>query len=317
MSKKWLYSVAAAALLIAGQAAGITIYDALSNGFWSTEVSQTEESLNASTTDNYKEKYKKEKTEQIADGCETKSYTYTKKAQTTDDIVWAQKKLYTELVYGNEKKYTEDQVIRIKNCTPKERLTSEEKGGISYMETCPTNISNSAIQHYFLAPVKKGDRPTEPFFPSTEWFRQLTSEKYPGFCYSEFVEKAETNILSEFQSEIKGVVQRKSHLIFSKIGFPAVDPKKDPEHYDFWGHVTYPYTKTLTVVGDQYLRVEQTITEDSSFDYTTKGLYYTEYEAFFNKKGVWKKSAEMVNKWRKSDANSWYTNYFKMQKERN
>ena len=60
MSKKWLYSVAAAALLIAGQAAGITIHDVLSNGFWSTQERATEMSLNAETTDNYKEKYKKE-----------------------------------------------------------------------------------------------------------------------------------------------------------------------------------------------------------------------------------------------------------------
>ena len=37
MTKKWLYSVAVGALLIAGEAMGVTVHDVLSNGFWSAE----------------------------------------------------------------------------------------------------------------------------------------------------------------------------------------------------------------------------------------------------------------------------------------
>ncbi len=37
MNKKWLCSVAVGALLIAGEAFGITVHDVLSNGFWNTD----------------------------------------------------------------------------------------------------------------------------------------------------------------------------------------------------------------------------------------------------------------------------------------
>lgn len=37
MDKKWLYSVAVGALLIAGEAYGVTVHEVLSNGFWSAD----------------------------------------------------------------------------------------------------------------------------------------------------------------------------------------------------------------------------------------------------------------------------------------
>ena len=316
MSKKWLYSVAAAALLIAGQAAGITVHDVLSNGFWSTEIRQTEETLNAATTDNYKEKYK-EKAREINDiGLEIKSYVYTKKAKTTNDVSWTQNTLHRFVDEENVKIYEDNQVIRVKNYDRKERIKERNSVSTDYVEDCPLIIYGLEQAQHSFKPTKKGARPVEPFFPDTEWFRQLSEEKYPGFCYSTSILNAETNIISDSKAQIKGVIRKTSLLYLSENGSPLADPEQDPNHETFEGYALYPYEKTITIIDDKYLRIEQQIAEDSMFEYSTTGRYSSVYVANFNKKGDWKNSKEKVVKRRISNANSWYTNYYQKNKER-
>ena len=313
MSKKWLYSVAAGALLMAGEALGITVHDVLSNGFWSTQERATEMSLNAATTDNYKEKYKKEQSEQTPDGYETKSFVYTKKAKTTNDVAWTQNKFHAQ-VTGNELEANYNtQTIKVKNNDRKEVDLSEDLNSINYMETCPTNILEASANLYSFKPTKKGARPVEPFFPDTEWFKQLTSVEYPGVC-GRALAKDTTNIISDTEAKIRGVMMRSSLLHFVKIGFPNIEFGKDPENSSYWGHVLYPYEKTITV-SNNHVIVEQTIGEDTTFTHTTTGEYQTKYIASFNKKGAWKKSTETVTKWRSSQANDWYTNYYRIQQQ--
>ena len=86
--KKWLYGVALGALLIAGNAAGITVHEVLSNGFWSanTERRLTLEELKE--VGDYRELRPKIKRKQINIVTEVTNIKQITKGETESSARW-------------------------------------------------------------------------------------------------------------------------------------------------------------------------------------------------------------------------------------
>lgn len=90
MSKKWLYSVAVGALLIAGEAMGITVHDVFSNGFFSSEIRET--GLHLMETTKYKDVIKKDKKTQDEEGNETLFFAWSTRGRSAvDGVRWKEK----------------------------------------------------------------------------------------------------------------------------------------------------------------------------------------------------------------------------------
>ena len=312
MNKKWLYSSALSVLLIAGEALGITVHDVLSNGFWSTQERATEMSLNAETTDNYKEKYKKETETPREDGSVEKSYLYTKKGKTTNDVVWAQSKNYWGKTGTANPLENNQQTLKVVSRHRKEQSTSDEWKAQTLMETCPTNIAEESVASYSFKPCGKGERPVAPFFMNTEWLARLTRQFYPSHCWPETL-KTETNIVSDMEAQITGRLSRSSVL-------PAINPPPEQmpinpgSGYGAWGDARYAFTKKITIEGNQVI-IALDVNEFSSFTHKVQGGIKTKYVATFGKNGQWKKSTEVVSQWRSGHANDWYTNYYRIKQQ--
>ena len=308
MSKKWLYSVAAGALLIAGQAAGITVHDVLSNGFWSSELRQTEESLNAATTDNYKEKYKNEKTE-TQDYFTIKSYLYIKKAQTTDGIKWKQKQSYSHAFIMDCVSYEQiKQTIKATCSDYKEQIASEEQ----YDQfSDDKREAYSTDQTYSFKRRKKNARPVQPFIPNnaTNWFSDTLGQFPHGNVFLEHV--ATTNITSD-SIRITGRYVAQSTLDKYELGL--LDPGKiyPPGRDSVDVYDKYNYEIAIQVAKNK-VYVERTVTEDTLMTHNIWQEYKTKYIASFNKKGYWKKSTEDVTSRYGIEPTSWYKEYQKQQ----
>ena len=306
MNEKWLYSSALGVLLIVGEVLGITVHDVLSNGFWSTQERATEMSLNAETTDNYKEKYKKETETPREDGSVEKSYLYTKKGKTTNDVVWAQSKNYWGKTGTTNPLENDQQTLKVVSRHRKEQSTSDEWKAQTLMETCPTNIAEESVASYTFKPRKKDARPVLPYMPNTEWFARIANQ-YPGHLWAQDDWAYYTNFVSDTEAIVYGRIMRSAALPFHKIL-----PKR--EELLFWGQAKYTYDRKITVQDNKVI-VEQNFNEDSTYEHEIKGGIKTKYVATFGKNGQWKKSTEVVSQWRSGHANDWYTNYYRIKQQ--
>ena len=311
MKKKYLYSVALGVLLIAGEVLGITVHDVLSNGFWSTQERATEMSLNAETTDNYKEKYKKEKETPCEDGSVDKSYLYTKKGKTTNDVVWAQSKNYWGKTGTTNPLENNQQTLKVVGRHRKEQSTSDEWKAQTLMETCPTNIAEESVASYIFKPRKKDARPVIPYMPNTEWFANIANQ-YPGYLWEQTGLSYYTNFVSDTEAIVYGSITRSAVLPKRKVGYPLKNPGH--ESSAFLNQAKYTYDKKITVQDSQVI-VEQNFNEDSTYEHEIKGGIKTKYVATFGKNGKWKGSTEVVSQWRSGHANDWYTNYYRIKQQ--
>ena len=314
MSKKWLYSVAAGALLIAGQAAGITVHDVLSNGFWSSELRQTEESLNTATTDNYKEKYKNEKTEEY-EGLIKTSYLYKKKATTTDGIKWSQKKYQTdekETATSNRTAVI-NQTIKTKLPKFKEQIMSYEIHSVGFVFPPFSNYGDFERQDYSFKRRARNARPVHPFIfnNDTNWFFNTLDQFPHGEIFLEHV--ATTNITSDSNAHITGHFIAQSTLDKCELGLLPSD--RVPSYIRFIDvHDRYNYEIGIQVAKNKVC-IEQNITKDAVMTYDLEYRCETKYIATFNKRDKWKKSTEHVESYRNFFADEWYQIYTQKQKE--
>lgn len=311
MNKKWLYSSALGVLLIVGEVLGITVHDVLSNGFWSTQERATEMSLNAETTDNYKEKYKKETETPREDGSVEKSYLYTKKGKTTNDVVWAQSKNYWGKTGTANPLENNQQTLKVVSRHRKEQSTSDEWKAQILMETCPTNIAEESVTSYIFKPRGKGERPVAPYMPNTEWFAKIANQ-YPGHLWAQSGWAYYTNFVSDTEAIVYGGITRNAALPKRKVGYPL----KNPGHGSsvFWTQAKYTYDRKITVQDNKVI-VEQNFNEDSTYEHEVTGGIKTKYVATFGKNGKWKGSTEVVSQWRSGHANDWYTNYYRIKQQ--
>ena len=301
MTKKWLYSVAMGALLMAGDAFGITVHEVLSNGFWSAEQRGTHEYLDEATGHHAKTISIKTK---VITGMS--SLIWMEKGPNLNGIKWKGKFWYngsgTITTQQGERK---EKLTATRNKTHKEKTLTYEQISIKAMAvpgySGKTNTVINSSATYTVKPLKKGARPMGPLVVD-DWFPD-SIEKTWGvdgrFCGTE--EHAVTNIVSDNEAYITRTVEQTGYLDKYFYGYPVNEDASLLRTYNT--HIT---------TDDDHVYVDQTICENSTNNplYNQQDAYQTQYVATF-KKGQWKNSTETITHTSNEQAADWYLNYLK------
>ena len=301
MMKKWLYSVAVGALLIAGEAMGITVHDVLSNGFWSAEQQSTQLSLQKETGGYYIERYKKEKTTILEDGSEHYSYLRTISCPKSPVASWRYKKWFNKITNKEKTEQTLHSKSKLISSRPlykeKREIQERDQGQLVYLPPYYTKVEGENIQQsvYMNKPRKKDARPIGPFVVE-DWFPdEMTTESYKSCRFFGTEHNAVTNIISDNEAYITSTISQTGHIDEykgEKVNQPA--------------SLLRTYTQHITTDAD-HVYVEQEITENCQNDpfYNSQATWQTQYTATF-KKGRWKGTTETISQTTNRQLADWY-----------
>ena len=300
MTKKWLYGVALGALLIAGEAMGITVHDVLSNGFWSAEQRSTLASLEHETRGYYRERFKKEKTTILEDGSEHYSYLRTISCPKSPVASWRYKRWYDAITNKEKTEETDHSNSKLISSRPmyKEKLEIQEQGQLqlAYLPPYYTAVEHQSIQQsvYINKPRKKEARPMGPYVVD-DWFPdEMTTTSYLECRFFGTEHNAVTNVISDNEAYITGTISQTGHVDKYK-GKKADQPAS----------LLRTYTQHITTDAD-HVYVGQEITENTQNDpyYNSQATWQTQYTATF-KKGRWKGTTETISKTQNSSLADW------------
>ena len=300
MSKKWLYGVALVALLIAGEAMGITVHEVLSNGFWSAEQRSTLASLSYETRGYYKERFKKEKTTILEDGSEHYSYLRTISCPKSPVASWRYKRWYNKITNKEKTEGTDHSNSKLISSRPmyKEKLEIQEQGQsqLAYLPPYYTAVELQSIQQsvYINKPRKKEARPIGPFV-AEDWFPdEMTTTSYLECRFFGTEHNAVTNVISDNEAYITGTISQTGHI-------DEFDGKKVNQP----ASLLRTYTQHITTDAD-HVYVGQEITENTQNDpyYNSQATWQTQYTATF-KKGRWKGETETISRVRNQQLSDW------------
>ena len=308
MSKKWLYSVAVGALLIAGEVLGITVHDVLSNGFWSAEQRGTHEYLDEATGHNSKcISSRKARYKETAEGLEI-IRGWTEKCPYLGGIKW-KRKVVENIVEtpGTFQLKMKEKLIATRNKTHKEKTWNYEQKNEKTMRvpgsTRHTNIVMNSSATYTVKPLKKGARPMGPLVVD-DWFPNSIEKTWgvDGRFYGT-EEHAVTNIVSDNEAYITRTVEQTGYLDKYFSGYPVNEDASLLRTYNT--HIT---------TDDDHVYVDQTICENSTNNplYNQQDAYQTQYVATF-KKGQWKNSTETITQVSNQQGANWWLNYLKQE----
>ena len=294
MTKKWLYSVAVGALLIAGEAMGITVHDVLSNGFFSSEILETREHL-ARITD-WKSFLKKEKMIQDEDGKEKRSFVYINKAYAMESVQWKNKSLIKQWTSEDEKVKTWEDVGKLVARRPlyREKGISDQYRQENYGSYFLTNEYLKSTGVYTNKPCKKEARPVGPFVVE-DWFPdKMATTSYKNCRFFGTEHNAVTNVISDNEAYITGTISQTGHI-----------DKYDGEKVNRPASLLRTYTQHITTDAD-HVYVEQEITENAQNapQRNSQATWQTQYTATF-KKGRWKGSTETFSQTQNSQLADW------------
>ena len=293
--KKWLYGVALGALLVAGNATGITVYEVLSNGFWSanTERRLTLEELKE--VGDYRELYPKIKRKQINVVTEVTNIKQITKGETESSARWknTNQHIFTchpnfFIIDDNNKLITRHKESKEKTITKLHTYDERKYRAYTY------NVSETVQTTYSNKPTKKDARPTGPYVADDNWFPHYLTELYKGLSASFYgtEHNAVTNVISDNEAYITGTVSQTGHM---------------DEYFEYKANAdTFclrTYTQHITT-DENHVYVEQEIIENSQtmFDKTT--TQQIQYVATF-KKGRWKGSTETSSGVYQQEAMPW------------
>ncbi len=306
MTKKWLYSVAVGALLIAGEALGITVHDVLSNGFWSAEQRSTLGSLQYETFGYYTRRYKKEKTTILEDGSEYRSYLRTMSCSKSPVAAsWRYKNWYNEIINKEQTERTFQSKSKLVSVHPmyKEKQESQEReqDQLAYLRSYYTTVNGENIQQsvYTNKPRKKDARPMGPFVVD-DWFPDaMTTQSYKSCRFFGTEHNAVTNVISDNEAYITGTISQTGHV--DEYSGKKVDESAS---------LLRTYTQHITTDAD-HVYVEQEIIEDTQNDpvYNSQTTWQTQYTATF-KKGRWKGETETISQASNKQMADWYIKKF-------
>jgi hypothetical protein len=290
MSKKWLYSVAVGALLIAGEAMGVTVHDVLSNGFWSAEQRGTEKhlfELTGSEDYNAHGKYSKTKIEE--DGTERWHARVVTTGPIVDGVQWKEVFWYNCVEKGTDNLLnTKIKLNAKRNKIYKERtLTNQQRKGRRYEDTyLNVNQVFNSSSTYVVKPQKKDARPMGSFVMD-DWFpdEMTISSSYKECRFFGTEHNAVTNVISDNEAYITGTIFQTGRV-----------DKYDGYKVNEDSSLLRTYTQHITTDAD-HVYVEQEITEDAQNRplYNSQDTYQTQYTATF-KKGQWKGSTETISR---------------------
>ena len=300
MTKKWLYGVALGALLMAGEAMGITMHDVLSNGFWSAEQRSTLASLQKETRGYYKGRYKKEKTTILEDGSEHYSYLRTISCPKSPVASWRYKKWYETITNKEKTDSTNHSNSKLISSRPmyKEKLEIQEQGQrqLAYLPPYYSAVEHQSIQQsvYINKPRKKEARPVGPFVVD-DWFHdEMTTTSYLECRFFGTEHNAVTNVISDNEAYITGTISQTGHI-----------DKYDGEKVNRPASLLRTYTQHITTDAD-HVYVGQEITENTQNDpyYNSQATWQTQYTATF-KKGRWKGETETISQIKNQQLADW------------
>ena len=294
MTKKWLYSVAVGALLIAGEAMGITVHDVLSNGFWSAEQRVDLVQLQQDTLI---PKLKIIKDKEITDEEGKKEFSKTTTSGVTlSRTHWKNKLCYNRLT--TETAQTEHRVRKVMVTNQvhqqKENTTTDiYRNRIACYEN-PTYYCQDKQTDYINKPRKKEARPIGPFVVD-DWFPdEMTTTSYWECRFFGTEHNAVTNIISDNEAYITGTISQTGHV-------DEYDGYKVNED----SSLLRTYTQHITTDAD-HVYVEQEITENAQNtpECNSQTTWQTQYTATF-KKGRWKGETETISQTQNSQLADW------------
>ena len=210
MTKKWLYSVAVGALLIAGEAMGVTVHDVLSNGFWSAEQRVDLVQLQQDTLIP-KFKIIKDKEIWVEEGRKL-FWKTTRSGVTLSRTHWKDRLCYNRLTTETAETEHRVQKVMVTNQVhqQKENTTTDSyRNKIPCYEN-PTYYCGDGQTDYMNKPRKKEARPIGPFVVE-DWFSdELTRWASSRFFGTEH--NAVTNVISDNEAYITGTISQTGHV---------------------------------------------------------------------------------------------------------
>ena len=295
MSKKWLYSVGAGALLMASEALGVTVHDVLSNGFWSAEQRGTYNYL-SSVTVTRPAKIKKQKSFVDEAGVEHNSKVYVIKPYPYPQIKWKQKVWYNGEKNGEistaayeisklnakrpEYKEVTDTII-----TNKKELSQGAMVGSSYTE-----------QSDYTAKICKGAAPISPYVEWDDWFPN--SMKKDGRSFYGTEDTSVTNIIDDNNAFITRTIKQTGYI--HKYNEYLVDEPAS---------LLRVYNTSITT-DENHVYVDQYISETANYQFDVSKDTEIHYTAT-SEKGRWKTMTETSTYTYRSEASDWYKDYLK------
>ena len=294
--KKWLYGVALGALLVAGNAAGVTVHEVLSNDFWSMEQRGTRENLAEVTGERGPKQKKYQRTFDQDTWIEKIESCYVYKGPLTDKTRWKEKE-WSDVTDGRDF-YIYDSVVTLTDQRPiyrEKTITKEhyESQGILDTYYSTNRYVNTQIT-YTGKPRQANVRPTGPYVVD-DWFPDaMTTKSYQECRFFGTEHTAVTNVISDNEAYITGTISQTGHI----------DKYKDKK-VDQPASLLRTYTQHITTDAN-HVYVEQEITENTQNDpvYNSQNTYQTQYTATF-KKGRWKGEKETISKVSQRDITSW------------
>lgn len=307
MIKKWLYSVAVGALLMACEALGITVHDVLSNGFWSAEQRASKDYLNKITGWQYTSRQKNGKYKETEQGVIFKLQEITSGPK-IDQVRWKHTKWFNALNNGIETVGNFKEKLVSNRPEHKEKLlTHMEEVSIYWIPKQASWLISDDMkisETYTAKPRKKDVRPMGPLVVN-DWFPN-SIEKSRGvraqFYGTE--ENAVTNIVSDNEAYITRTIAQTGY-IGGYYQFPLNEDASLSRTYNT--HIT---------TDEDHVYVDQTICENTinNPDYNQQDAYQTQYIATF-KKGQWKNSTETITHTSNQQMADWYFNYLTQDQE--
>lgn len=307
MSKKWLYSAALGALLIAGNALGITVHDVFSNGFWSAEHRGTMDYLEKMVP--HAVRTKKERVKENEDGSCVRSYILVQPSLGRHGVRWKAKSWCTdiltadELIYNRTVKLTDKQP-GIKECTLMDKQEIEK---YSMLYGMTTNIAINTRETYTVKPSERSARPMGPTVID-DWFQEtMQSNKFCQYQFCGTEETATTNVVADNEAYITRTIRQSGYL--NKFFDVVIDEPSS----------LFRVYNTHITTDEDHVYVDQTISETSTnsdwLDYQNN--YQTQYTATFNAKGRWKGATETITITQNAHASDWAMNYLKSKSSQN
>ena len=283
--------MALGALLMAGNALGVTVHDVFSNGFWSAETRTTKEKL---LSGDYKIKHNPKKPKRDRRG----NFVYSGTDQYMPKESFPKWKITERYkTFANEDSRVENisgRLTALMNDCKEKAATIEQD-----VRSCPTNggfFTKADLQSqtkYMSKPRTKEARPMGHFVVN-DWFLDAIRECGKVDFYGT-EQTAVTNIISDNEAYITRTIHQTT-WINSFYGVKVNEGAALRRTYDT--HIT---------TDDDHVYVDQVIGEVSTNNptYNTQSEYKTQYVATF-KRGRWKGSTETITMTQNSQAADWY-----------
>lgn len=281
--------------LVAGNAAGITVHEVLSNGFWFSTPRPSLSYLENNGNPLVKIIRRKEKED--IDGY----HLYIVKVlRSRRGNTWKEKMYCNQFINKGKHIYNYNRRLRFRDDLYKSVSEIDENMYWQLMlmqnKALETNSTKIVHEWYKAFPRKKNNQPQGPY-KAENWLQNMLNGWVEFSCIcSEVI--ATTNIISDNEVYITGTIHQTGHI-----------DEYDGYKVDEDTSLLRSYTQHITTDAD-HVYVEQEITEKAQNIpfYNSQEIYQTQYTATF-KKGSWKSETETVIKNIQREISFWKLKY--------